>query len=157
MKRIVLPAALAVVVTALVSNPLSAADKDMDMMAGTVEQTITKIEQDWGNALVKADVGWIDGLIADDYMLVDPDGNLVPKAQGDADLKSGAQHFDSFKLDDLVVHVHGDTAVAFGLETEKSTYKGADSSGQYRFTDVFVKRDGKWMAIATHVSRGAKH
>jgi ketosteroid isomerase-like protein len=55
------------------------------------------------------------------------------------------------------VHVDGDTAVVFGLETEKSTYKGADSSGQYRFTDVFVKRNGVWKAIATHVTKVAKH
>ena len=64
---------------------------------------------------------------------------------------------ESFTIDNLTVHVDGDTAVVFGLETEKSTYKGADSSGQYRFTDVFVKRNGVWKAIATHVTKVAKH
>ena len=44
-------------------------------------------------------------------------------------------------------------AIVHGLETEKSSYKGKDISGQYRFTDVFMKREGKWMAIATHVTR----
>ena len=58
-----------------------------------------------------------------------------------------------FHLDDLKVRVYGDTAIVFGLETEKSTIHGKDMSGQHRFTDVFVKRDGRWQAVASHLSR----
>jgi ketosteroid isomerase-like protein len=54
------------------------------------------------------------------------------------------------------VRVFGDTVIVHGLETEKSTYKGADSSGQYRFTDVFIKRDGVWVAVAEHGSKVRK-
>ncbi len=54
------------------------------------------------------------------------------------------------------MRAYGDTAVVHGLETEKSSYKGKDTSGQYRFTDVFVKRNGRWQAIATQVTRVAK-
>jgi hypothetical protein len=43
-----------------------------------------------------------------------------------------------------------------GLETEKSKYDGKDSSGQYRFTDVFVKQGGAWKAVSTHVSKVKK-
>jgi ketosteroid isomerase-like protein len=155
MKRLVLPAVLAVVAASLVSGPLTAAEPEMT--SGSVEKTIIKLELDWGNALAKGDVAWIDGICADDWMITDPEGNLITKEQSDADMKSGALAIESFKIDDLVVHVHGDTAVAFGLETEKSKYKGADSSGQYRFTDTFAKRDGKWMAVATHVTKVVKH
>ena len=155
MKRLVPTAALAVVVTSLVLSRLPAADAMMS--ARSDEQTITQLEQDWGVALVKADVAWIDGITSDDYTMTDPDGTVVTRAQGDADLKSGAMHFASFTLDEVKVHVHGDTAVVFGLETEKSTYKGEDSSGQYRFTDTFTKQDGKWIALATHVTRVVKH
>ena len=56
----------------------------------------------------------------------------------------------------MTLRVYGDTAVVHGLETEKSSYKGKDTSGQYRFTDVFLKRDGGWHAIATHVTRVVK-
>ena len=47
----------------------------------------------------------------------------------------------------------GDTAIVHGLETEKSMTNGKDSSGQFRFTDVFVKCDGVWMAVAEHDSK----
>jgi hypothetical protein len=51
------------------------------------------------------------------------------------------------------VNVFGDTAVSFTSQEEKSKYDGKDSSGHYHFTDVWVKRDGKWQAVASHGSR----
>ena len=33
------------------------------------------------------------------------------------------------------------------VDTEKSITRGKDSSGKYVWMDVFVKRDGKWVAI----------
>jgi ketosteroid isomerase-like protein len=123
-----------------------------DEMQGD-EQALRKIEEDWANALVKGDVAATQRFVSPDWVLTLPDGEVLTKAQADADLKSGAVKFESFKLDELKVRVYGDTAVVHGLETEKSTNKGKDTSGQYRFTDTFIKRDGRWMAVATHVSK----
>ena len=52
----------------------------------------------------------------------------------------------------MKVHVYGDTAVVTGLNTIKSTLNGKDTSGAYRFTDVFVKRDSRWQVVATQAS-----
>jgi len=40
-----------------------------------------------------------------------------------------------------------------GLSTEKSSMAGKDTSGQYRWTDVFVKREGRWQCVTGY---GAK-
>lgn len=121
--------------------------------ASSDEDTIRKIEQEWAEALVKRDQATIDRCESPDWTLTDPEGALMTKAQADADLKNGVIAFESYHLDDLKVRVYGDTAVVFGLETEKSKYKGQDTSGQYRFTDVLLKRDGRWLAVATHVTK----
>ena len=125
--------------------------------SGTPEQILTQMEQDWAMAIVKKDMATLDRIVAPEWMISTPEGELQTKAQNDADLKSGAYNCESMKVDELKVSVFGDSAVVFGLGTEKSTYKGQDSSGQYRFTDVFVKRNGVWMAVATHASKVAKH
>jgi len=122
---------------------------------GSDEATVTQIERDWANALVKADTAALDRIQAADYVFTDQDGQMHTKAQGIADFQSGAQKFESFILDDLKVRVFGDSAVAHVLDTEKSTYKGKDTSGQYRWTDVFVKRGGRWQAVASHGSKVA--
>jgi len=62
----------------------------------------------------------------------------------------------SFAWTDMKVHVYGDTAIVTGLNTTKGTFKGKDTSGAYRFTDVFVKRDGRWQVVATRASLVAK-
>ena len=123
---------------------------------GYDEQVIKQLEQEWAEALVKRDQAVIDLITASDWMLTDPEGSLVTKAQADADLKSRVLKFESYKLDELKVRVYGDSAVVHGLDTERSSYKGKDTTGQYRFTDVFVKRNGRWQAIATHATRVVK-
>jgi ketosteroid isomerase-like protein len=152
MKLILPMTVLALAASSAAFGVQSAADSN-----GGAEQTIKQLEQDWAVALKNRDTAATDQIVAPSWMMTDQDGVLSDKAQADADLKTGAYLIETFKIDDLQVHVDGDTAVVFGVETEKSTYKGTDSSGQYRFTDVFVKRDGSWKAIATHVSKVTKH
>jgi ketosteroid isomerase-like protein len=117
------------------------------------EQAITKLEEEWAAALVKKDLSVIDRITASDWTLTAPDGQMLTKAQTDADLKSGVLKFESVKFSDLKFKIYGDTAVVSGLSTEKGTHKGDDISGEYRFTDVFVKRSGSWQCVATHVTK----
>jgi ketosteroid isomerase-like protein len=154
MKRIAATLVLAAATACLVFVQSSAKAQEADN--GSVEKIISQMEDDWGAALVNADTATIDRIEAPDWTLTDENGNLLTKAQTDAELKAGDYKATSFKNDEVKVRVYGDTAIVSGLETEKSTYKGKESSGQYRFTDVFIKRDGVWKAVASHESKVAK-
>src|SRR5262249_38933391 len=114
-----------------------------DEKSKDAEQAIKKLEQAWAAALVKGDLAAIDQIEAPDWMLADADGNLISRAKADADLKSGAVAFESVHGDELNVRVFGDAAIAYGLVTEKTRFQGKAMSGQYRFTDVFIRRDGR--------------
>ena len=127
-----------------------------DEKSKDTEQAIKKLEGEWANALVKRDQAVIDRIVSSDWMLADAEGNLVGKAKADADLKSGAIAFEAVHNDELKVRVFGETAIAYGLVTQKIKFEGKETSGQYRFTDVFIRRDGRWQAISTHLSRVAK-
>jgi hypothetical protein len=54
---------------------------------------------------------------------------------------------ESFEIGPMDVKVLGNVAVVQGSDTEKSSYKGKDTSGKWIWMDVFVKRDGKWVAV----------
>ena len=120
------------------------------------EQALRQIQQEWGPALVKVDFATLDRIISPDWMLTTPDGVQHTKEQIDADLKSGKIKFESFKVDELKIRIYGNAAVIFGLTTEKLKIEGQEISGQNRFTDTFIKRDGKWQCVATHVTAVAK-
>jgi ketosteroid isomerase-like protein len=53
----------------------------------------------------------------------------------------------------MKVRVYGDMAVATYGSTDKGSYKGKDISGRFRWTDVFVKRNGRWEIVAGQGTR----
>jgi len=71
-------------------------------------------------------------------------------------IKSGDSVITSWVKDEMKVRVYGDAAVVTGRDTIKETYKGKDTSDQYRFTDTWVKRAGRWQCVAAHSSVIAK-
>ena len=121
-------------------------------MAG-VEDQIKKLEQDWAQATVKDGAAAVDQYEADDIISTDPSGRVTDKAQDKKDLSSGDLKFQSLEVSDLRVRVYGDTAVAAGTTTLKGTFKQQDISGTYRYTDTWVKRNGKWQVVASQATR----
>lgn len=123
--------------------------------AGQDEQVITQIELDWEHALLTADVATLDRIMVPEFRMGDANG-FTSKADILADLKSGDYKCEAMVLEDFKVALFGDTAIAYVLETEKSSYKGTDTSGQYRGIDVYVKRNGQWRAVAAQFAKVTK-
>ena len=111
--------------------------------------TITKMEQEWPLAFVKKDTAKMLSMGTPDCWFTDSAGQIIALKRFVADVKSGVYTVQSMHIDDLKVRVYGDSAVVFGLETEKSRYKGKDASGQYRFVDTWLKRNGQWLCAAS--------
>lgn len=123
---------------------------------GTEEQALLALMQDWMNAEVKADMAYLDQFIADDCVITDPVGAVWTKAQFLGGLKSGQGAVQSFVLDNMKVRIYGDAAVVNGRMTAKQTMNGQDISGQYQCTDTFIRKAGRWQAVAIHLSRIAQ-
>src|SRR5438876_579216 len=119
--------------------------------ATKVEDEIKNLEQDWEQANVKNGATAVDQYEADDIIKTDPSGGVTDKARDKADVGSGDLKFESMELSNVTVHVYGDTAVVAGTNNLHGTYKGQDISGEYRFADTWVKRNGKWQVVARAV------
>jgi ketosteroid isomerase-like protein len=117
------------------------------------EQELTKVEHQWAEAVLKGDVQALERLYTEEYLSIGGDGATYTKTQDIADVKSGNFKLAEFKLDEIKVRIHGEVAVVTGRNTIKATYKGTDISGAYRFTDVFVKRAGRWQVLTTQGTR----
>lgn len=126
---------------------------------GAVEQELLKLERDWLDAYTKRDVAAMDRIEADDFMITFPDGSVRTKADEIASLKKPAPEGQPpiFMTADTKVRVYGDTAVLTGKVIQKGTYaegprKGQDFNIQSRYTDVYVKRNGRWQVVASHLT-----
>jgi hypothetical protein len=121
----------------------------------SAEQELLKLEMDWSNAEVKADIAFLDKILADEWVMTDADGVLWTKAESLAMLKSGEDRVSSEVPSEIKARVYGDAAVTTGIVTDKETLKGKDVSGTYRFTDTWIKRVGRWQCVASHSSKVA--
>ena len=122
--------------------------------SASVQNELIKLENDWNNALVKRDMAALNRVMADDWTFIDPDdGTIMTKAQALASIKSGETVLTSAVGDQWNVRVYGDAAVVLDRWTTKGQYKGMDVSGQYRYTDTWVKKAGRWQCVATAGSK----
>ncbi len=123
------------------------------MKEPSVSQAIMQLEHDWHDAAKAGDTDKLGRMLADDWIGIAVDGRKQTKQSLLADMKSGALNLESFELGPMDVEVIGNVAVIQGSDTEKSTNWREDTSGKWVWMDVFVKRDGKWMAIRSQSSR----
>ena len=121
--------------------------------AEDVPATITQLEKEWVAAIPKKDAATLERLLADEFAGTSPTAHTYTKTNALDDLKNAKYVVDSMELDDVSVNVYGNVAVAFTSQEEKSHYAGTDTSGHYHYTDVWVKKDGRWQAVASHGTR----
>jgi ketosteroid isomerase-like protein len=121
--------------------------------ANAAGDELKQIENDWVAAAKAKNADKLGDILADGWVGYGWDGQRNDKAKALADLKTPGNSLDSIELGPMTVRVFGNTAVVTGSDTEKSMEKGKDTSGKYVWTDVFVKQNGKWKAVASQSTK----
>ena len=121
-----------------------------------VEQELMQLADQYTAALKGKDAAALGRLWADDLTFITPGGVVQTKAQRLADIQSGATKFDTLEAADRTFRVYGDAAVLTTLTTIKGQYGGQEASGQYRVTQVYVRRGGAWQIVAIQMTRAAQ-
>ena len=133
-----LPLLLAVSILAVL--PVRADDK----------QELTRIETAFVEALAKNDPAAFRALITDDWKVVLGEGSVMTADQILNPLKEGKLKFSSFTVEDLDIRIYADAAVVIGTNHTKGEWDGQEFTGKSRFTDVFIRTDGKWRCVSSH-------
>jgi ketosteroid isomerase-like protein len=124
--------------------------------ASKAEGILLAMEKTWTDAIEKKDLNAVGLILADEYMIIDDEGLVRDKATTLSRLKSTDNSISTAVVDELKVRVYGNVAVVTGRQTEKSTEKGKNTSGSYRYTDVWVNRGRGWQVVNTHESKVLK-
>jgi ketosteroid isomerase-like protein len=108
------------------------------------EGALIKTEQSWAQALDQRDSDAVGCLLADEFQEVDLHGMLRDRAENLASVIHRQPGRN--QLSELHPHVYGEFGYVRGLNTV------IDADGQprakVRFTDIFVYREGRWLAVA---------
>ena len=120
--------------------------------SGEDEQALLQLERDWAEASVKKDAAVLDKILANEFQ-ANYASFVGNKKQFLADLTSGSNKTESNINSEMKALVFGDRAIVHGLATVRSSKAGKDTSSQERYTDVFVKRDGRWQIVTGYSTK----
>ena len=126
------------------------------MKSGEVEEQLLKLEEAFAEAIVKNDLEGLARIAADDWVIIDPNGEIIDRTRFFEVIKSGALTHDLMESEDFRVRIYGDTAVVTAISSTKGKFMGQEFTSRERATDVFVKRDGRWQCVLTHLTRFGK-
>ena len=111
--------------------------------------TLLDLNHDYIRSVQTSDVRRFDEILADDFLCSNPDGTLVDRKDF---LKQTAApvKISNLEAHDVNVRIMGDVAIIHA----RTSYTGPDGrGGSGRYTDVWARRHGRWLAVSAHVTR----
>jgi ketosteroid isomerase-like protein len=113
------------------------------------EATLAKLNQQYVDAHMAADVGWYDEHLADDFVCVESDGSVLDKARFLHQTAAGPD-VAAYRLAEVRIRAFGDVALvhATGVFTRHD-----GTTGTSRYTDVYAKANGAWKAVSAQITR----
>jgi ketosteroid isomerase-like protein len=118
-----------------------------DATQADAEKYIKESESQWAEATAKHDAAFVERILADDFVGVQPNGSLYTKADEVASMRKQESEFITNHLVQVKVRFYGDAAVAQGSEAWEKR-DGQPKRGRYVWTDTWIKRNGHWQVVA---------
>ena len=119
-------------------------------------QAVQKLERAWLDAYEQRDAKAMDAIVADDFVITFPDGSMQTKSQIIDSLKMAGKSgrpSPKFYTEEVQALAYGDTVILRGrVVTEYQREGQTMSKEQQRYTDTYIKRDGHWQVVASHLS-----
>jgi ketosteroid isomerase-like protein len=107
------------------------------------------LNRDYIRSVQTSDVRRFDQILADDFVCSNPDGSLVDR-QGFLQQTALPVRISNLEAHDIKVRIMGDFAIIHA----RTTYTKPDGgAGSGRYTDVWARRTGDWLAVSAHVTR----
>lgn len=114
----------------------------------STEETIRRQAQEWMEATKRRDAAALEQLVADEFVLVAARGVIDKTAWLHATMHQ--VEVREFRYEDPQVRVYGEIAVMLTGWHQEATMAGREWSGDFRITDTWVRRDGRWQVVLRH-------
>jgi hypothetical protein len=130
-------------------RPMSSTSVSAASAKSADEERLTELNRSYVRSVQESDVAWFDRNLAEDFRCSNPDGSLVDR-EGFLKQTAARVKISDLEARDVVVRLLGDFAIIHA----RTTYRTTDlRAGSGRYTDVWARREGRWMAVSAHVTR----
>jgi uncharacterized protein (TIGR02246 family) len=123
--------------------------------AAVAAAEVKKVEREWLDAYEKHDAEAMDRFVAEDFVITFANGTRQTKPQLMAEIRKprdASQPAPKFTTEDVTARTYGDTVILTGRVVTEIT--GGDKTVRHEssYTDTYVKKDGRWQVVASHLS-----
>src|SRR4051794_15450924 len=120
-------------------SPTSASDLEILM----------RLNRDYIRSVQNGDVRCFDKILAADFRCSNPDGSLVDRSSFLAQTARPVM-ISNLAVHDVEIRMFGDVAIIHA----RTSYTLPDGrAGGGRYTDVWARQNGRWLAVSAHVTR----
>jgi len=117
--------------------------------AANPSATLMALENQWIEALEKADTNTLSKLFAANFIDTDETGHRSTKTGVLDALRSGALKIRKLQVSDMKVYLYGNTAIVIGTSLQDGAYEGHPLAPKIVFTDTFIHYGTEWKAVAS--------
>jgi hypothetical protein len=125
------------------ARPVTRAGQDVEA------QVLLRLEDDWALGLTRRDAALFRRLLANGFVYSEDD-RTVGRDEVLRDIVTGPDTVETAHNEDMKVHRFGTTAVVTGWLLVGGHGPNGPFSHRYRFTDTWVRREGRWKIVAAH-------
>ncbi|MEO2195137.1 MAG: nuclear transport factor 2 family protein [bacterium] len=117
------------------------------------QEILIELERGWNEAFYAKDIAFIEGVLADEFTATYDDGSRGDRARELTLSTEFNQQVVSAAQDGFTVRLYADTAVVWFTLRLVGIRQGERAEVAFSYTDVWVRRDGRWQCVSTHSTR----
>jgi len=119
---------------------------------GIVEEEVIRLSGIVSEAERRKDADAVSPYLTQDYVGIDPSGDLIDKATVLGRYRSGGFNLDTLRLSDIAVRAHQDSAWEFGTMDLAGNLGEKKFSGKYRYSHFWVRMGSDWLIAASQMT-----
>ena len=120
--------------------------------AADAMEELQRLDREISVATWAGDEMWFEENLADDYVLITPSGTVRNKRDVIRELATPGLKMEPFDPFDVQIRIYGDAGVVTGRIVQKFTLGGVRYANDLRYTDIYVRRKGRWTLVSGHTS-----
>lgn len=141
-----------VAATLLLTVPLGCSSRrSAESNASLLAALKTKSDQ-WDQAIIRRDLGAIEGNMAEDFRHIDLSGKISDRATFLKEIVSPELVINPYSVEDFDIRVYGDCALLCGRTRMTGTYKGKPFESHYRYIDTYRRVGGEWKVCSVQTT-----
>jgi ketosteroid isomerase-like protein len=117
------------------------------------EAELVETVHEWDKAMISNDAEAIGSFMADDWTVVGPDGSVGGRDRFLSLIAGGDLKHDVMASEELIIRLYGSSAVVIAKGISGGTFKGQPFRELERSSNVFIRRNGRWVCVLTHLSK----